>query len=144
MKRCLLVLILLSTLSCSNDTDMEPCLFSPMQHYKGSVFLQNKEGFELRIGLGIDSPHAECLYTSLYSGELKKGYIDGAGGYYKKEEDAFTIFVEDTVYMVGHYLDDNKTIEVSRDRSLGRMWDTCAVRYNWPRNMVLSIFYEDE
>jgi len=114
-----------------------------MRHYKGSVSLLNEEGFELRIGLGKDTREAQSLYLSLYNGDLKKGCIDGTSGYYKIEEDVFTIYVRDTVYMVGHYFDDNQKIEVSWDGSLGRMWDTCAVKYNWPRNMVLNLFHED-
>jgi hypothetical protein len=146
MKRILALTLSLLSLSCS-DKGGQVIVDPPsiMRHYRGNVSLNSEEGFELRIGLDKDTSnrHAEMMYLSLYSGELKKGYIDGAVGYYQIENDAFTIFVSDTVYIKGRYLEDKQRIEVSWEGSLGRMWDTCAVRYNWPHKMTLDLFHED-
>ena len=148
MKRIIAYTLLLFFFSCS-DTGEESIIctypISSFRNYNGAVSTINGEGFELRISLDKDirNCNAECSYLSLFSGELKPGYIDGAGGYYQFKDDAFTIYVSDTVYMSGRYLDNMQSIEVSWNGSLGKMWDTCAVRYNWPRNIVLSLFHED-
>ena len=146
MKRVFAFILSLVVISCSPRREVpivDP--LSIMSHFRGVVSLSGEEGFELRIGLDKDTRnrHAEIMYLSLYSGELKKGYIDGTGGRYQIDNGSFTIYVSDTIYMKGHYLEDKKRIDVFWEGSLGRMWDTCAVRYNWPQSMTLDLFHED-
>lgn len=137
-------LVLLLLVSCAGKNNIiEPHTY--LRNYRGTIMTTGSEGFELRISLdkNLQNRHAECSYLSLSSGILKKGFIDSAGGYYCIENDSFSIYVADTLYMAGRYLDDKQRIDVSWSGSLGPMWDTCALHFNWPRRMTLELFHED-
>ena len=134
-------LVLFVAIGCRNTT-IDICPNEESSLFSGTYTGNNGEGLELKLSLRKYSDFTEVLYVSLLQGVLRPGYIDCVAGCYKEKDGLLQIYVADTLYMNGKFGDDKKQIHVSWSGSLGHMWDTCAVKYNWPHEMILVMSAE--